>query len=266
MIEVRGLAVTFNAGTALETRALRGVDLAIPAGQFVTVIGSNGAGKSTLLNALAGTARATAGRVLIGGEDVTPLPASARARLVARVFQDPLAGSCETLTLEENLALAAARGRRRGLALALRGRDREAWRGRLATLGLGLEGRLKDRMGLLSGGQRQAASLLMATLAPIKVLLLDEHTAALDPRTAEAVLDLTRRLVAEDRLTTFMVTHSMQQAIALGDRLLMLHEGRVVLDHAGTEKAGLTVQDLLAEFARLRGGGRGLDEDALLLG
>jgi putative ABC transport system ATP-binding protein len=264
VIEVQDLAVTFNAGTALETRALRGIDLTIPEGQFVTVIGSNGAGKSTLLGALAGTARATRGRVLVDGEDVTPLPAASRARLVARVFQDPLAGSCESLTLEENLALASARGRRRGLALALRRRDRETWRERLAALGLGLEGRLGDRMGLLSGGQRQAASLLMATLAPIKVLLLDEHTAALDPRTAESVVDLTRRLVAEGRLTTLMITHSMRQAIALGDRLLMLHEGQAVLDHAGPAKAGLTVRDLLDEFARLRGGR--LDEDALLLG
>lgn len=264
MIEVQGLEVTFNPGTVLETRALRGVDLAVPAGQFVTVIGSNGAGKSTLLNALAGTARASRGRIVVDGLDLTGTTGAARARHIARVFQDPLAGSCESLTLEENLALAEARGRPRGLALALRPARRERWRERLATLGLGLEGRLGDRMGLLSGGQRQAASLLMATLAPLKILLLDEHTAALDPRTAELVADLTRRLVAEGRLTTLMITHSMQQALSLGDRLLMLHEGRIVLDHAGAEKAGLTVQDLLDEFARRRGGR--LDEDALLLG
>ncbi len=264
MIEVEGLEVTFNTGTVLETRALRGVDLAVPAGQFVTVIGSNGAGKSTLLNALAGTARASRGRILVDGLELTGTTAAARARHIARVFQDPLAGSCESLTLEENLALAEARGRPRGLALALRPARRERWRERLATLGLGLEGRLGDRMGLLSGGQRQAASLLMATLAPLKILLLDEHTAALDPRTAGLVAELTRRLVAEGRLTTLMITHSMQQALSLGDRLLMLHEGRIVLDHAGAEKAGLTVQDLLDEFARRRGGR--LDEDALLLG
>jgi putative ABC transport system ATP-binding protein len=264
VIEVQGLEVTFNPGTVLETRALRRVDLAVPAGQFVTVIGSNGAGKSTLLNALAGTARASRGRILVDGLDLTGTPAATRARHIARVFQDPLAGSCESLTLEENLALAEARGRPRGLALALRPARRERWRERLAALGLGLEGRLGDRMGLLSGGQRQAASLLMATLAPLKILLLDEHTAALDPRTAALVADLTRRLVAEGRLTTLMITHSMQQALSLGDRLLMLHEGRIVLDHAGAEKAGLTVQDLLDEFARRRGGR--LDEDALLLG
>jgi putative ABC transport system ATP-binding protein len=264
VIEVQGLEVTFNPGTVLETRALRGVDLAVPARQFVTVIGSNGAGKSTLLNALAGTARASRGRILVDGLDLTRAPAATRARHIARVFQDPLAGSCESLTLEENLALAEARGRPRGLALALRPARRERWRERLATLGLSLEGRLGDRMGLLSGGQRQAASLLMATLAPLKILLLDEHTAALDPRTAALVADLTRRLVAEGRLTTLMITHSMQQALDLGDRLLMLHEGRIVLDHAGAEKAGLTVQVLLDEFARRRSGR--LDEDALLLG
>lgn len=264
MIEVRGLEVTFNPGTPLESPALRGIDLTIPQGQFVSVIGSNGAGKSTLLNALAGTVRASRGRIAIDGTDVTSLPAVARTRLIARVFQDPLAGSCESLTLEENLALAEARGRRRGLAAAIEPARRARWRERLAGLGLGLEGRLRDRMGLLSGGQRQAASLLMATLAPLRILLLDEHTAALDPRTAELVMDLTRRLVAEGGLTTLMVTHSMQQALTHGDRLLMLHEGRIVLDHAGQEKRQLSVQDLLDEFARRRGGV--LDEDALLLG
>jgi putative tryptophan/tyrosine transport system ATP-binding protein len=264
VIEVRDLEVTFNPGTALETRALRGVDLAIPQGQFVAVIGSNGAGKSTLLNALAGTARASRGRVLVDGADLTAVPAVRRARHIARVFQDPLAGSCESLTLEENLALAEARGGRRGLALALRGDRRERWRERLRSLGLGLEGRLGDRMGLLSGGQRQAASLLMATLAPLKILLLDEHTAALDPRTAALVMDLTARLVAEGRLTTLMITHSMQQALDHGDRLVMLHEGRVVLDREGEAKARLSVADLLDEFRR--GRGAALDDDALLLG
>lgn len=262
-IEVQQLEVTFNPGTVLESRALRGIDLAIPEGQLVTVIGSNGAGKSTLLGAIAGTVRAGRGRIAIGGQDLTDTPAAARARHIARVFQDPLAGSCESLTLEENLALAEARGRRRGLAPALRAERRARWRERLATLGLGLEGRLGDRMGLLSGGQRQAAALLMATLAPLRILLLDEHTAALDPKTAELVMELTRRLVAEGRLTTLMITHSMSQALEHGDRLLMLHEGRIVLDHAGAEKQRLTVQDLLDEFARRRG--RHLDEDTLLL-
>ena len=264
MIELRGVEVVFHPGSVLETRALRGIDLAIPQGQFVTVIGSNGAGKSTLLNVLAGTASAMAGRIVVDGTDVTPQGAAARARLLARVFQDPLAGTCAGLTIEENLALAEARGRRRGLALAVADGGRARWRERLADLGLGLEGRLGDRMGLLSGGQRQAVALLMATMAPSKVLLLDEHTAALDPRTAEFVLELTTRLVGELRLTTLMVTHSMQQALSLGDRLLMLHEGRICLDVQGDAKARLGVEDLLAEFKRRRG--VQLDEDALLFG
>jgi putative tryptophan/tyrosine transport system ATP-binding protein len=264
MIEIQGVEVVFHAGSVLETRALRGIDLAIPQGQFVTVIGSNGAGKSTLLNVLAGTVPATAGRIAIGGADVTPLGAAARARLLARVFQDPLGGTCAALTIEENLALAEARGRSRSLALAVADGSRARWRERLADLGLALEGRLGDRMGLISGGQRQAVALLMATMAPSRILLLDEHTAALDPRTAEFVLDLTTRLVAELRLTTLMVTHSMQQALSLGDRLLMLHEGQICLDVQGEAKARLGVEDLLAEFKRRRG--VELDDDALLLG
>jgi putative ABC transport system ATP-binding protein len=264
MIGLERIEVTFNRGTVLETRALRGVDVAIPEGAFVTVIGSNGAGKSTLLNVLAGTAAATAGRITIDGVDVTPQGAATRARHLARVFQDPLAGTCAGLTIEENLSLAAARGRRRGLGLAVAERRRGGWRDRLAELGLGLESRLGDRMGLLSGGQRQAVALLMATLAPSKILLLDEHTAALDPRTAELIVGLTTKLVAEHRLTTLMVTHSMQQAIACGDRLLMLHEGQVCLDVQGGAKARLGVNDLLAAFKRR--GGAELDEDALLLG
>ncbi len=230
----------------------------------MSVIGSNGAGKSTLLNVLAGTAPATAGRIAIGGADVTAQGAAARARLLARVFQDPLGGTCGDLTIEENLALAEARGRARGLGLAVTAAARGRWGERLGSLGLGLEGRLGDRMGLLSGGQRQAVALLMATMAPSRILLLDEHTAALDPRTAEFVLGLTTRLVTELRLTTLMVTHSMQQALALGDRLLMLHEGRIVLDVAGEAKARLKVEDLLAEFRHRRG--VEIDEDALLLG
>jgi putative ABC transport system ATP-binding protein len=263
MIEVQGLGVTFARGTVLETRALADVDLAIPAGQFVTVIGSNGAGKSTLLNALTGDVRPDRGRVLIDGQDVTGWPAPARARLIARVFQDPLAGSCEALSIEENLALAAARGRVRGLAPALNRQLREQLRARLARLGLGLDRRLGDRMGLLSGGQRQAVSLLMATLAPMKILLLDEHTAALDPKTAEFVLELTREIVAEQQLTTLMVTHSMRQALDCGTRTIMLHEGRICFDVAGERRAGLDVPDLVAMFAEVRGAR--LDDDSLLL-
>ena len=253
MIEVRGLGVTFARGTVLETRALADVDLAIPTGQFVTVIGSNGAGKSTLLNALTGDVLPDRGRVQVGGQDVTGWSAPARARLIARVFQDPLAGSCEALSIEENLALAAARGRVRGLRLALHRELRERFRARLARLGLGLDKRLADRMGLLSGGQRQAVSLLMATLAPMKILLLDEHTAALDPKTGEFVLDLTREVVAEQRLTTLMVTHSMRQALDCGERTIMLDAGRICLDVAGPERAGLAGADHVARFADARG-------------
>lgn len=263
MIGIERLDVTFGRGTVLETRALRGIDLAIPAGQFVTVIGSNGAGKSTLLNVIIGAVRPETGRIEVDGQEVTGWPAAARAKLMARVFQDPMAGSCETLTIEENLALAAARGRRRGLRSALDDTVRTQLRDSLAQLGLGLENRLGDRMGLLSGGQRQAVSLLMATLAPMRILLLDEHTAALDPRIAEFVLDLTRRIVTEHGLTTLMVTHSMRQALACGSRTIMLHEGQICFDLEGEARAGLDVADLIALFAEVRG--QKLDDDTLLL-
>jgi putative ABC transport system ATP-binding protein len=253
VIRVSDLSVTFGAGTVLETRALRGIDLALPAGQFVTLIGSNGAGKSTLLGALTGDVRLAAGRIEVDDQDVTAWSAPVRAALIARVFQDPLAGSCEALSIEENLALAAARGRRRGLGGALSRELREIFRARLASLGLGLERRLGDPMGLLSGGQRQVVSLVMATLAPMKILLLDEHTAALDPKTAAFVLDLTRRIVAEQKLTTLMVTHSMRQALDCGERTIMLHDGRVCFDLEGPGRAGLEVADLIALFAEARG-------------
>lgn len=264
MIKARGLTVTFNRGTPMETRALRGIDLDIPEGQFVTVIGSNGAGKSTLLNALTGDVGLVSGSVVVDGVDVTAWPPPRRAALLARVFQDPMAGTCESLTIEENLALAAARGRRRGLGLALNAEVRQAFRDRLRELGLGLEARLADRMGLLSGGQRQAVSLLMATLRPMKILLLDEHTAALDPKTAEFVLSLTDQIVKAQGLTTLMVTHSMRQALDHGHRTVMLHEGRIAFDVAGETRAGLDVPDLLALFSRMRG--ETLADDSLLLG
>jgi putative ABC transport system ATP-binding protein len=268
MIQVEQVAVTFNRGTPMETPALRGLELAIPAGQFVTVIGSNGAGKSTLLNVLTGDAPVQRGRVVIDGQDVTSWSPPRRAALVARVFQDPLAGSCADLSIEENLALAAARGAKRGLARAISRFRRDDFRDRLRSLGLGLENRLGDRMGLLSGGQRQAVSLLMATLRPMKILLLDEHTAALDPKTAEFVLDLTQRIIVEQGLTALMVTHSMRQALDYGARTVMLHEGRVVLDVAGDVRARLDVPDLLDLFARQRGAGKdsALADDSLLLG
>jgi len=264
MLQVQEAHLTFNPGTPIETRALRGMSLDIPAGQFVAVIGSNGAGKSTLLNAVSGDVGIDRGTILIDGRDVTGEPVWARADKVARVFQNPMAGTCETLSIEENMALASGRGQRRGLTRAVTAAMREEYRARLATLGLGLENRLSDRIGLLSGGQRQAVSLLMAALQPSRILLLDEHTAALDPRTAAFVLELTCRIVEEANLTTMMVTHSMRQALDVGQRTVMLHQGQVVLDVHGEERKGLDVPDLLNMFAQVRG--EALADDALLLG
>jgi putative ABC transport system ATP-binding protein len=264
MLRAQDLVMTFNAGTPIETRALRGLSLEIPTGQFVTVIGSNGAGKSTFLNAISGDLPVDSGRIEINSEDVTRKPVWERAARVSRVFQDPMAGTCEDLTIEENMALASARGKGRGFSRAVKAEMREGFRERLATLGLGLENRLSDRIGLLSGGQRQAVSLLMAALQPSEILLLDEHTAALDPRTADFVIQLTARIVAENHLTTMMVTHSMRQALDVGDRTVMLHQGQVVLDVSGDERQGMDVPDLLAMFERVRG--EKLSDDALLLG
>ena len=264
MLNAQDLHITFNPGTPIETRALRGMSLDIPAGQFVTVIGSNGAGKSTFLNAISGDLAVDTGRIAIDGLDVTRQPVWTRAQRVARVFQDPMAGTCEDLTIEENMALAQQRGTRRSLARAVKASERAMYRERLATLGLGLESRLTDRIGLLSGGQRQAVSLLMAALQPSRILLLDEHTAALDPRTADFVLQLTSRIVAENQLTTRMVTHSMRQALDVGQRTVMLHQGQVVLDVAGEQRARMDVPDLLQMFERVRG--EKLADDALLLG
>jgi len=263
VIEIDGLEVLFGRGTPLEVHALRGLDLVIPEGQFVTVIGSNGAGKSTLLQALSGEVQPSAGILTIDGLEVTALSTEQRARYAARVFQDPLAGTCETLTVEENLALAERRGSRRGLRPALDGALRERFHDQLARVGLGLEGRLRDPMGLLSGGQRQAVSLLMATLSPMKILLLDEHTAALDPKTAAYVLELTREIVAAQKLTTLMVTHSMRHALDLGERTVMLHQGQVAFDVSGSQRAGLDVPDLLELFEHSRG--EAIDDDSLLL-
>ncbi|GAB1382234.1 MAG TPA: ABC transporter ATP-binding protein [Ottowia sp.] len=264
MLSAQDLHLTFNPGTPIETRALRGMSLDIAAGQFVTVIGSNGAGKSTFLNAISGDQMVDRGRIAIDGLDVTNQPVWARAQRVARVFQDPMAGTCEDLTIEENMALAQQRGLRRGLRRAVKPAERDMFRERLATLGLGLENRLSDRIGLLSGGQRQAVSLLMAALQPSRILLLDEHTAALDPRTADFVLRLTSRIVADNQLTTMMVTHSMRQALDVGQRTVMLHQGQVVLDVSGEQRARMDVPDLLHMFEKVRG--EKLSDDALLLG
>jgi putative ABC transport system ATP-binding protein len=263
MLRADQLHLTFNAGTPIETRALCGMTLEIPAGQFVTVIGSNGAGKSTFLNAISGDQPVDSGRIEIDGADVTRLPTWVRASRVARVFQDPLAGTCEDLTIEENMALAQQRGRRRSLTRAVKAAMREDFRASLATLGLGLENRLGDRIGLLSGGQRQAVSLLMATLQPSRILLLDEHTAALDPRTASFVLELTARIVAEKKMTAMMVTHSMRQALDVGERTVMLHQGQVVLDVSGQTRRHMDVPHLLEMFEKVRG--EQIDDDALLL-
>ncbi|WEX10137.1 ABC transporter ATP-binding protein [Chelativorans sp. AA-79] len=265
MISVKGLHVTFNPGTPLERRAIAGIDLVLNEGEFATVIGSNGAGKSTLLAAIAGDVIPRNGTIEIGGRNVTREQPAKRAARVARVFQDPLAGSCAELSIEENLALASMRGARRGFRLALQAGRRRALRDRVAELGLNLENRMGDRMGLLSGGQRQALSLVMATLAEAEVLLLDEHTAALDPGMAEFVAELTQRLVSAHRLTTLMVTHSMRQALDLGTRTIMLHEGLIVLDITGDRRRDMTVDDLVEMFRRVRGGAE-LDDDSLRIG
>lgn len=264
MISLKDIKVIFGRGTPLQKQALNGVSLTIEEGSFVTVIGSNGAGKSTLLGVLAGDVIATEGQVTIGNSDVTRKGTAARAGLVARVFQDPLAGSCGSLSIEENLALAARRGEKRGLVAALGPKRRELFRERVADLNLGLENRMSDRMDLLSGGQRQAVSLVMATLAGSEVLLLDEHTAALDPGMAEFIMNLTRKIVSERKLTTLMVTHSMRQALDYGHRTVMLHGGEIVLDVAGDNRKNLQVEDLIEMFRKMRG--QTLDDDELLIG
>lgn len=264
MLSAKNLHLTFNPGTPIETQALRDLSLEIPTGQFVTVIGTNGAGKSTFLNTISGDQGLDDGHILIDGEDVTKQSVWQRANKVARVFQDPMAGTCEDLTIEENMALAYQRGSCRGLSRASNKHMRDEFRHHLETLGLGLENRLTDRIGLLSGGQRQAISLLMAALKPSRILLLDEHTAALDPRTADFVIQLTSKIVAEKQLTTMMVTHSMRQALDVGDRTVMLHQGQVVLDVSGNQREGLDVPDLLMMFEKVRG--EKISDDALLLG
>ncbi len=253
VLKIQGITKTFFPGTVNERRALAGIDLHLEPGDFVTIIGSNGAGKSTLLNAISGRLPVDAGTVTVAGTDVTRLPEHKRAKVVGRVFQDPMAGTAPNLTIEENLAMAYQRGKSRGLGLALNGRRRALFKEELAKLELGLDNRLTARVGLLSGGQRQALSLLMAGFTQPQVMLLDEHTAALDPQRAELVTDLTRRIVAEGNLTTLMVTHNMAQALSVGNRLIMMHEGRIIYSAAAVTKAQLTVEDLMAEFAKIKG-------------
>ena len=253
MLELKNIHKTFNPGTINEKVALNGLNLSLDDGDFVTVIGGNGAGKSTMLNAVAGTWMVDEGQILIDGEDVTKLPEHKRAIYLGRVFQDPMTGTAATMEIQENLALAKRRGKRRLLAPGITKAEREEYVSLLAPLGLGLETRLTSKVGLLSGGQRQALTLLMATLKKPKLLLLDEHTAALDPKTAAKVLDLTETIVNRDRLTTIMITHNMRDAILHGNRLIMMWEGRVVLDIRGEEKKHLTVNDLLHQFEKASG-------------
>lgn len=264
MLDVQNVYKTFNPGTVNEKAALRGVSLTLNDGDFVTVIGGNGAGKSTLLNAVAGVWPVDSGSISIGGTDVTRLPEHKRARYIGRVFQDPMMGTAATMQIEENLALAARRGRKRTLRPGIGRDEREEYRELLKILDLGLEDRLTSKVGLLSGGQRQALTLLMATLRKPDLLLLDEHTAALDPKTAAKVLDATERIVGKDRLTTLMITHNMKDAIVHGNRLIMMYEGRIALDIAGEDKKKLTVEDLLAKFGQATGSDEA--DDKLLLG
>ena len=253
MLEIQHVYKTFNPGTVNEKRALNNLCFTLEEGQFVTVIGGNGAGKSTMLNAVAGVFPVDEGRIVIDGVDVTRLPEHRRARYIGRVFQDPMMGTAATMQIEENLALALRRGQRRTLRAGITRAERDEYRRLLAQLDLGLEDRLTSKVGLLSGGQRQALTLLMATLKKPRLLLLDEHTAALDPRTAEKVLDVTDRIVSRDRLTTLMITHNMRDAIAHGDRLIMLYNGCIVVDVSGEEKKKLTVSQLLDLFSHASG-------------
>ena len=257
MLELKNLYKTFNAGTVNEKRAIDGLDLTLEDGDFVTIIGGNGAGKSTALTLIAGVFPADQGSIILDGVDITRLPEHKRAKYLGRVFQDPMMGTAVTMGIEENLALANRRGQRRTLRPGITAQEREKFRKQLAALGLGLEDRMTSKVGLLSGGQRQALTLLMATLKKPRLLLLDEHTAALDPKTADKVLQITEEIVARDKLTTLMVTHNMKHAIQYGNRLIMMDAGKVVVDIRGEEKKNLTVRDLLEKFK--------IDNDRMLL-
>ena len=263
MLTLDHISKTFNPGTINEKRALDGLSLHLKPGDFVTVIGGNGAGKSTMLNAVAGVWPVDDGRIILDGVDVTAMPEYRRAQYIGRVFQDPMMGTAANMQIEENLALAARRGKKRTLRWGVTKAEREEYHEKLKSFGLGLEDRMTAKVGLLSGGQRQALTLLMAALQKPKLLLLDEHTAALDPKTASKVLNLTEEIVDENHLTTLMVTHNMNDAIRLGNRLIMMHEGHVIYDVAGDEKKSLTVADLLQKFEEVSGGE--LANDRMLL-
>ena len=253
MLNINHIAKTFNPGTITEKRALTDVDLKLNEGDFVTIIGGNGAGKSPTLNAVAGVFTVDKGTIEVDGVDVTRLPEFKRAKYLGRVFQDPMTGTAATMNIEENMALAMRRGEKRTLRWGISNMERDMYREQLRTLGLGLEDRMSSKVGLLSGGQRQALTLLMAALRTPKLLLLDEHTAALDPKTAAKVLELTEKIVAEQKLTAMMVTHNMKDAIAMGNRLIMMNAGRVVVDVRGEEKKKLTREDLMQLFEKAAG-------------
>ena len=263
MLDIQNISKTFNPGTVNERMALRGVSLHLDAGEFVTIIGSNGAGKSTLLNAVAGSFFVDTGAVRLDGEDITFMPEHDRSRRISRLFQDPLRGTAPHMTIEENLALAYLRASHGNPFSRINRKEQAMFREQLALLDMGLEDRMKQPVGLLSGGQRQALTLLMATLVPPKLLLLDEHTAALDPGTADKVLELTKKIVAENHLTCLMITHNMHDALTLGNRTLMMDHGHIVLDISGEERAHTTVDGLLDRFAE--NVGHALDNDRILL-
>ena len=253
MLTIRNLNKTFNKGTINEKKALTNVNLELEAGDFVTVIGGNGAGKSTLLNMVAGVFPVDSGSITVDGVDVTKLPEHKRAKYLGRVFQDPMMGTASTMWIEENMAIASRRGLARTLRWGISSKQRAEYKKMLAQFGLGLENRLSTSVSLLSGGQRQALTLLMATMRQPKLLLLDEHTAALDPKTAATVLELTDKIVSENHLTTMMITHNMKDAIAHGNRLIMMNNGQIIFDVKGEEKKKLTVEDLLRKFSELNG-------------
>ena len=253
MLEIRNISKTFNKGTINEKKALDGVNLNLNPGDFVTIIGGNGAGKSTTLNAIAGALYVDSGQIIVDGTDITRLPEHKRAAYLGRVFQDPMTGTASTMSIEENMAIAARRGARRGLRWGISKKEREDYKRQLKELNLGLEDRLSSKVGLLSGGQRQAITLLMAAARKPKLLLLDEHTAALDPKTAAKVLEISDKIIAEHGLTAMMVTHNMKDAIAHGNRLIMMHEGKIIYDVSGEEKKRLHVSDLLSKFEEASG-------------
>nr|WP_319487560.1 ABC transporter ATP-binding protein [uncultured Caproiciproducens sp.] len=263
MIQLTNINKTFNANTINEKKALVDLNLTIETGDFVTVIGGNGAGKSTLLNLIAGVFPCDGGQIILDDIDLTKQPEYRRAKLLGRVFQDPMMGTASEMGIEENLAMAYRRGKRRGFGWGIKKGERAIYKEKLKTLELGLETRLSSKVGLLSGGQRQALTLLMATLQKPKLLLLDEHTAALDPKTARKVLELTNEMVSRDNLTTLMVTHNMKDAIRVGNRLIMMHEGKIILDIKGQEKKDLQVKDLLEMFEHVSGDA--MDNDRMLL-